>query len=82
MERITLQFCQCKVSCHSLQVKRLSEHLILYVILPSAYCPEKRDYSGTCMEEMADPSGRAVCGRSLAGIVRSNPAEDMDVCLL
>ena len=23
-----------------------------------------------------------VCGRSLAGIVGSNPAEDMDVCLL
>jgi len=30
----------------------------------------------------ADPCGRAVCGRSLAGIVGSNPAGDMDVPLL
>jgi hypothetical protein len=33
-----------------------------------------------CMKD--DPSGRAVCSRSLAGIVGSNPAGDMDVCLL
>jgi hypothetical protein len=30
----------------------------------------------------ADPSGRAVCGRALAGIVGSNPTGGMDVCLL
>ena len=30
----------------------------------------------------ADPSSRAVCGLSLAGIAGSNPAGDMDVCLL
>jgi len=29
-----------------------------------------------------DPSGRAGYGRSLAGIVGSNPAAGMDVCLL
>jgi hypothetical protein len=35
-------------------------------------------------EIWADPSGRAarVCGCSLAGIVVSNPAGGMDVCLL
>jgi hypothetical protein len=35
-------------------------------------------------EIWADPSGRAarVCGCSLAGIVGSNPASGMDVCLL
>jgi hypothetical protein len=31
---------------------------------------------------MADPSGRAVCGRSVAGVAGSNPARGMDVCLL
>jgi hypothetical protein len=30
----------------------------------------------------ADPSDRAVCGRSLAGIVGSIPVLGMDVCLL
>ena len=30
----------------------------------------------------AHPSGRAVCSRSPAGIAVSNPAGDMDVCLL
>jgi hypothetical protein len=30
----------------------------------------------------ADPSGRAVCGREVAGIVGSNPTGGMDVCLL
>ena len=30
----------------------------------------------------ADPSGRAVYGRSLAGIAGSNPVGGMDVCLL
>jgi hypothetical protein len=30
----------------------------------------------------ADPSSHAVYGRSLTGIVGSNPAKDMDVCLL
>jgi hypothetical protein len=29
----------------------------------------------------ADPSGRAVCGRSLHGIAGSNTSGDMDVCL-
>jgi hypothetical protein len=33
-------------------------------------------------ENNADPSGRAVCGRSLDGIVGSNLAGGMDVCLL
>jgi hypothetical protein len=28
------------------------------------------------------PSGRTVCGHSLAEIVGSNPTKDMDVCLL
>jgi hypothetical protein len=31
---------------------------------------------------MADPSGGAVLGHSLAGIAGSNPAGGMDVCLL
>jgi hypothetical protein len=40
-----------------------------------------------CNIKLADPSGRAVYkawvfGRSLAGIVGSNPARDMDICLL
>ena len=30
----------------------------------------------------ANPGGRAVCGFSIAGIAGSNPARDMDVCLL
>ena len=30
----------------------------------------------------ADPSGRAVCGRLLAGITGSNPAGGIDVCVL
>jgi hypothetical protein len=30
----------------------------------------------------ADPSGRDVCSRALAGIVGSNPTGTMDVCLL
>jgi len=30
----------------------------------------------------AGPSGRAVCGRSPAEIVGSNPSGGMDVCLL
>jgi hypothetical protein len=30
----------------------------------------------------ADPSGRAVCGRLVAGIAGSYPAPGMDVCLL
>jgi len=30
----------------------------------------------------ADPGGRAVCGRSLAGIVCSNTVGGMDACLL
>jgi hypothetical protein len=31
---------------------------------------------------LADPGGRAVKGRFVAGIAGSNPAESMDVCLL
>jgi hypothetical protein len=34
------------------------------------------------VERIADPSGRAVCGRSHAGIAGSNFAWGMDVCLL
>jgi hypothetical protein len=30
----------------------------------------------------ADPSGRAVCGRLVAGVAGSNPAKGMDVCVL
>ena len=30
----------------------------------------------------ADHSGRAVKGRSLAGVVDSNPERDMDVCVV
>jgi hypothetical protein len=30
----------------------------------------------------ADPSGRAVCGRSLVGIAGSNPAGDINLFLL
>jgi hypothetical protein len=37
-----------------------------------------------CTEGIAvlNPSGRAVCDRPLTGIVGSNPAGGMDVCLL
>ena len=34
------------------------------------------------IRQHADPIGRAVRGRSLAGTEGSNPAEDTDVCLL
>jgi hypothetical protein len=34
------------------------------------------------MTKMADPSGRAVCGRLVAGVAGSNPARGLDVCLL
>jgi hypothetical protein len=40
----------------------------------STYLPQYSD--------LADPSGHAVCGRALAGIVGSNPTGGMDVCLL
>jgi hypothetical protein len=39
-------------------------------------------FSLSIVEYIADPSGRAVCGRSPVGIVCSNPAGDMDACLL
>jgi len=34
------------------------------------------------MSVRADPSGRAVCGRSFAGFMGSNPEGVMDDCLL
>jgi hypothetical protein len=41
-------------------------------------------YTNSCgpLINQADPIDRAVYGRSLTGIVSSNPAGGMDVCLL
>jgi hypothetical protein len=39
-------------------------------------------FENTRYEIWADLGSRAVCGRLFAGVAGSNPAEDMDVCLL
>jgi hypothetical protein len=44
--------------------------------------PSRNSLFGILTGRWTDPSGRAVCGPSLAGVVGFNPVWDMNVCLL